>query len=333
MRGKTKVYLTVDVECKKYSKGYEGPILGKLKGNRKAYGLDYILETLDRYGLCATFFVEPFFSYKFGIGGLREVCDKILSHGQDLQLHLHPWFKSDHERSYDDFLNSYSYEDQVSLVGESKELLLKCGAKKITAFRAGHFAADNSTYRALNSCNIPISSNYNLNYLGRTCKIKNPDQPNTIFTAGNNIIEMPITCFKERNLLSAKGGGGLQKTFRHMQITALSHPEMAYLLMNSGAFNLQHIVILFHSFEFVNFSDQNTDTGKPNRINMARFEKLCRVLSEEEEAFDVEPIAEVLKEHGNTFLPGNGSIPEMPFRLTLAGKLEQFKKRLKMSTV
>lgn len=202
MSDRTNIFLTIDVECKRYANNLIGPVYGRIADSREAYGLDFILAVLKRYKLKATFFVEPFLSYRFGIFSLRRICEAILSAKQDIQLHMHPFFKADPNKNMEDKLYAYTFDEQVELINEAKKMLIEdCGVKEIHAFRAGSFTANNDTYEALKACNIEISSNYNLDYLRKSCRIDIPVEHNDIFRCEGGILEMPITCFNEFNLL------------------------------------------------------------------------------------------------------------------------------------
>ncbi|MDM8514653.1 hypothetical protein QUF76_00505 [Desulfobacterales bacterium HSG16] len=338
---KTRVYLTIDLECKKDSGNVDGPVEGRFDSCDKAYGLDFILETLERYSLVATFFTEPFFSYRFGKQALQSVCDRILSSGHDIELHLHPGFKSKNFDLSEDFMFSYDYEKQKAVISEGIEILLSCGASEPTAFRAGHFSADNKTPEALAACGIKVSSNYNLDYLKKTCKIdssrfggsgydseqNNYNQP---FFYENKVIEMPLTCFYERNILSPSGRFGLKRTSRHMQITALSHPETEWMIQNADNLELNDIVIIFHSFEFVHIKDDKNNIGKPIFINIRRFEQLCDYLVRNQSKIEVRTMKDAARNPGWFQDSKNASVPKMPFVRTVAGKMEQLNKRIQM---
>ncbi len=58
-------------------------------GNEK-YGFSWILSTLAKYGLKATFFVEPLVSLYAGPEYLAQIVSKINEYHQDIQMHLHP---------------------------------------------------------------------------------------------------------------------------------------------------------------------------------------------------------------------------------------------------
>ncbi|NQT23549.1 MAG: polysaccharide deacetylase family protein [Candidatus Omnitrophica bacterium] len=316
------IYLTIDLECKRNSLGVEGSVYGKLSGTGEAVGLVFILDILKKFDLKATFFVEPFFSYKFGLKVLREICGRILSGGHEIQLHMHPHFKSNKNKTFCDELYTYDCAEQTALIGEAKEILLKCGVPELSAFRAGSFAADNNTYDALKENGIMISSNYNLDFLNRTCKISLPLRVNDAFYYKRDLIEMPITCY-EYNC------PGFEVRYKHMQISAVSFSEMRHLLEKATDFDLKNIVILFHTFEFITFKDVAQNRGKVNRMNVDRFLKLCDFLSQNKKKFVVKKISEVNKDQVPALeLAKRETVPRMPLGLFTVGKFEQIKKRI-----
>ena len=68
--GSVNICLTVDVES--YTEDYEDHVYGK------GAGLHYIFETLEEYGVRATFFVESLGATRWGCEPLRREVDPIL---------------------------------------------------------------------------------------------------------------------------------------------------------------------------------------------------------------------------------------------------------------
>jgi len=325
MTTKTNIFITIDLECRRNSPDFTAAIYGRLRGQKHSFGLDFILSTFKRYRLAATFFVEPFFSYKFGKAAVEEICSRILVENHDIQLHLHPFFKSPPERALEDKLHSYPLEQQIDLIREGKEILHSCGVKEIKAFRAGAFAANNTTYEALAAVGIKISSNYNLDYLRKACRISLPGQFNDFFWVKDKILEMPVTCFREYDIKR------LKPSFKHLQITAMSYEQMKYIFANAPRFNLKNIVILLHTFEFIHFLDEKNGIGKINPINISRFIRLCEFLRDHHDQFNVQRISDV-DLNFKTPRAADDVVPRMPWLLSVQGKLEQMRKRFPQRT-
>lgn len=325
MKNKIDIYLTIDLECMRDCYDFEKAIYGTCGKETTQYGLNFILKLLRENDLVATFFVEPFFSYKFGKDVLKEICSKIQHCQQDIQLHLHPYFKSTGNIIFNDKLCDYCLDEQIALINEGKMILQDCCNSDISCFRAGQFAANNHTYLALKKCNISISSNYNLNYLSKTCKISNLGLLNEPVFLNNGILECPVTNFYEYNLVNLRR---LQP--KHLQIGAVSYRELNYMLDYSKRVAPKIMHILFHSHEFLFLKGRSASRIRPNKINIERFVKLCNFLRVNKDSFETKKLSHVTLNKGNIRSQRREStlIPAMPLHLTFLGKLEQLRKRL-----
>src|SRR5437763_16837389 len=96
---RTRVYVTVDVECAEErtiggrelpAQGYDVRMWGRFSNQKKDLGVGLIMDELEAHGMRATFFTEVFGSQHFGIDGLREVVQAMHRRGHDVQLHTHP---------------------------------------------------------------------------------------------------------------------------------------------------------------------------------------------------------------------------------------------------
>ena len=101
MTRKTKIIITVDVESS--IGGYfnnrnnchvpaERHIHCKINGKDQGIGL--IMDILDKNELKGVFFVETEARHYFGDDEMKEVVEFILKRGHDVQLHIHPGFRS-----------------------------------------------------------------------------------------------------------------------------------------------------------------------------------------------------------------------------------------------
>src|SRR5262249_35577838 len=61
-----------------------------LAADGQEFGLGFILETLNAFGVTATFFVEALNYCYFGDEPMASLAERILEAGHDVQLHLHP---------------------------------------------------------------------------------------------------------------------------------------------------------------------------------------------------------------------------------------------------
>jgi hypothetical protein len=291
---KTRVYITVDVECAEErmvggklqpAMGYDVRVWGRLANQREELGVDLIMRELEAAGLRGTFFVEPIGSLSFGEAGLSSVVGELHRRGHDVQLHLHPiqrdarWITEGLDPRPDD-IGAYSLIEQAHLLREGKQILARCGvpADSIRAFRAGNFGASNVTWEAMEVAGLTLSSNYNPCYFDRGCAMRSLRAGPGLFRSDVPAVwELPISC-----LIEPSGG------YRHLQITAVSLEEMEHCLLRSRELGIREVTIVTHSFELFFMDSPAERRGHKNLINLHRLRGLCRFLQERSDAFEVD---------------------------------------------
>jgi hypothetical protein len=330
----TRVFLTVDVECAEErltgaalqpARGYDVRMWGRLRNQSRLLGVPLIVDELAEAGLEATFFVEPFGSSFFGEEGLAEVCGFLRTHGHDVQLHAHPvqrcidWHTRNEPRLPDD-MAAYGTGMQVALLRQGLEILGRCGVPRptIQAFRAGNYGASNDTWRAMASVGLRVSSSFNLCYLEKSCRILWPTPANALFDTHTGVYELPITNF-------ADGRGH----FRHLQVSAVSFPEMRHALLEASRLGLPQVTVVTHPFEYFLIDSDAEATGRPNAINIERLHQLCRFLRERSDLFVVDTVGALAQRLGQgPSLPQRSAVPRGRRSLRYGRFAEQAYKRL-----
>jgi hypothetical protein len=333
---KTRVYFTVDVECAEEriigaalqpARGYDLRVWGRLRnqGHAMVLGLPLITKALAETGLEATFFVEPFGSSYFGEEGLIEICTFLRECGHDIQLHAHPtqrridWHTRNEPRLPDQ-MSAYPTGAQIAMLREGMSILQRCGVPRtnLLAFRAGGFAANNDTWRAMAAVGLRLSCNFNLDYLDKTCRILWPAPANALFDTGMGVHELPVTNFSD-------GRGH----FRHLQVSAVSFPEMRHALVEAARLGLPQVTVLTHPFEYFQIDSAAEGIGRPNSINIERLRQLCRFLGDHPELFAVETVGALAQRLGNgAALPAHTVVPRGRRSLRYGRFAEQAYKRL-----
>src|SRR5699024_8403875 len=117
------------------------------------YGLPFQLETLQRHGLQAVFFVEALSPIVTGMQPLQEIVDLVEKANQEVQLHIHTeWLAmSEHNplgQSTGQNMHAFSEQEQSAIIEIAKRNLEQCSTSPVTAFRAGNYGADNNTLKA-----------------------------------------------------------------------------------------------------------------------------------------------------------------------------------------
>src|SRR6516164_9015756 len=221
-----KVFLTVDTEVWPLLHDWREAGLSR-DINRDIYGatawgargISYQMDVLNEYGLKAVFFVEPLFAEVAGLEPLRAIVSEIQDKGHEVQLHLHPeWLEWMDESLLPGrtakYLKDFSEADQEFLLARGLQTLRACGAEQLCAFRAGDYAANFATLRALARNGLLYDTSHNTCYLGSCCALETSDlvlQPERM----EGIYEFPVSFFCD-----------WPGHYRHAQLTACSWPEM-----------------------------------------------------------------------------------------------------------
>jgi len=295
---RTRVYVTVDVECAEErlvrgkpqpALGYDLRMWGSFRNQREDLGIPLLVRELDAQGFKGTFYVEPFGSAHFGIEGLAGVVSWLGDRGHDVQLHAHPIqrnaaYRSRGDRPQPDDIGAYTLAQQVELLEQGKALLVRAGARAedVLSFRAGNFGAANETWTAMRRAGLVLSSNYNPCYFGKNCKMRTPAaRPGLFASPEPGVWELPITCFAERGPL-ARG------RMRHLQIAAVSAAETIHCLRECRSLGISEVTIVTHSFELYFIDSPGARTGRPNSVNLERLRAVLAYLRLHDDEFEVD---------------------------------------------
>lgn len=275
MHHKMNVHLSFDIEVwcggwkdldGRFPASFERYVYGRSpKGD---YALPKTLEILARNNLQGVFFVEPLFAARFGVDKLAVIVHLIRAGGHDIQLHLHPEWSDElrplpfpganRKRQH---LSFYTLEEQIALIKLGLALMAQVGCTNISAFRAGSFASNADTYRALRACGIGIDSSLN-----EVMPDSGPDLRGRLDFTRPQLFEgvriLPMTIFRD--------GFGRP---RPAQIGACSFAEMREAMEAAYACGTENFVILSHNFEML-----RQDSSVPDTIVVRRFEALCAYL-------------------------------------------------------
>jgi peptidoglycan/xylan/chitin deacetylase (PgdA/CDA1 family) len=243
---------------------------------RGDYALPATLDILAEHGLTGVFFVEPLFAARFGQAALEEIVGLIRGRAQEVQLHLHSEWADEAsppllpgvtgKRQY---LARCTLAEQERLIGIGRDLLVAAGAQAPTAFRAGNYALNRDTLRALSRLGIPLDSSYNPAAAIDT-GLATEGNPLLQPVPLEGVIEYPVSVFHD--------GRGL----RHLQVTACSFDEFRYVLDHAATEGWQGVVIVSHNFELL-----NPAKTRPDPVVVRRFRRLCSYLARHDERFRV----------------------------------------------
>lgn len=279
-----KIYLTFDVEVwcgswadidSRFESSFERYVYGR--SSKGAYALPKTLEILERHGLKGVFFVEPLFAARFGVKHLTTIVDLIKAGGHDIQLHLHPEWTDEirpllfagatEKRQH---LSYYSFSEQLTLLTLGCDLMNQAGCSNMEAFRAGSFACNRDTYRALRQLGIKKDSSLHalLDYSGADLR-QDVDFFHPVVL--DEVTVLPMTVFRD-------GLGRL----RPAQVGACSFSELQGAIRSAAHNGTEHFIVLSHNFEML-----KQGRSEPDALVVARFERLCAFLAEERGRVDV----------------------------------------------
>lgn len=301
---KTKVVITVDTEpsiagafASSNKPCIHEPIWGEVGGKSQALG--FMLETLNRFQLCATFFVETVHLAYFPGEIMGEYVRQIRNAEQDIQLHLHPcWLSFERgwkigDEPFTDHCNELTHEQLVSLIESGRGRICDWTGAAPCSLRTGNFSVSASVYRAMKASGLFISSNICIG-VAPPVEASFDQWGEASNLAGGihhleGIVELPVTCFKDNGPV---GRGQL----RPMQITACSFKEQCTQLAALHQAGASVAVIVTHPFEFLQWSGAAYSKLRANRLVQQRFERLCAFFADNTDRFEVVPISSLVDE-------------------------------------
>jgi hypothetical protein len=300
----SRVLLTVDTEL---SWGHHARGAGWEENLARSFdpagvGVTYQLRLLREHGLKACFFVDPMPALIYGIEPIRRMVEPILAAGQEVQLHIHPVWRSIRkgEKQGSGFeLNDFGAAEQLDLIRQAGDLLVEAGAPAPIAFRAGGYAANADTLAALRSLGIAYDSSHNGSHHPVPSSL--PLDRELISPVDcKGVIEVPV------GQIEAAPG-----KLRHLQLCAVSAQELRAALDHALVNDHQLTTIVSHSFELA-----TRDGLRPNRALCRRFEMLCAYLRDNSARLPTAFFADLAG------IPlGRPASPLPPRRLRTAGRM------------
>ena len=263
------LFITIDVEAGSYE-GKPNKLSDRIYGyiDGEYWGIPKIMELCKKYNAGATFFVDVYEYKHYGAEAFKKIVGQIKENGFDVQLHAHPRWYYGNEK---DKMWQYSLEQQVEVIKEGKQLLYDWTGINPVAFRAGGYAADENTLKALEANSIPIDSSMAygmpLNKLGLLVPSLSINKPTEV----GKVKEMPVTVFEELSF-------GKYKRMRLFDIEADTLRELKYVVEQAKDHHLPILVLMIHSHSFVKWNaDRTRHWGDPEELR--RFEEFLQYVS------------------------------------------------------
>jgi peptidoglycan/xylan/chitin deacetylase (PgdA/CDA1 family) len=229
------VLITVDTES--YAQGDpDAQIWGRARDGQE-YGIRRIMDTLERHGARATFYVNVYESGRHGEEALREVVRAIHARGHDVQLHTHP-----RDLYGIDKLTRADVPRQREILAWGKAFIERVTGQPVVAHRAGAFAANLNTITALHEVGIPVDASLSSAWwechLAR--EVASPNRPFVL----NGVLELPATVYVQARI-------GTLRFVRMLDIQASSLLELKRVVRQAREQGVSAINVLVHSHSFI----------------------------------------------------------------------------------
>lgn len=248
--------------------------------NGKDAGLGHILDTLDNYGLRATFFVEVLQTAWFGDSEMADIAQRIAARGHELQLHLHPvWLQFENPNwkrlNKPGKLSSLEHDSLIVLpesraleiIEQGKAVFARWGLPAPTAVRTGNLFVERWLYQIFARSGLMISSSIGSSLYSPRDSDMNLFAAPRIF---DSVLELPVTSY-----LGA--GPSLRQQKRLATVVGMGVWEQRALLNAARRNGVPCIVVLSHVSEFCSVDDEGH--AHPNRLSARKFDRLCRTVS------------------------------------------------------
>ena len=154
---------------------------------RTLRGSYWIAEQLKSYGFPGLFFLDVYGSDKYGEAHYKELCQRLLSGGHDVQLHTHPHQMYDPKRRN---MHQYSLSEQTDIIRDGMTLLKAWTGKSPIGHRAGSYGANEDTLKALEVNGIMLDSSFF--HKKRNCQLSF-SHPESLRLKAHGLWEIPVT--------------------------------------------------------------------------------------------------------------------------------------------
>lgn len=240
----TRFIFSIDVETR--SRGNPAvDIFGQVPGHAEAFGIELIMDVLEKHQARGTFFFNAYEVGKHGEADIARAARLIHSRGHDLELHTHP------QPMYPFYGISHApLDDQAAILAKGMALIEGWTGKKVVAHRAGAFSANKDTLQAAALAGLLADSSLSPGSRVDVPLVRQVGVSNGL-SCIDGILEIPLTSFEQVRV-------GRWCSRRALDIEGCSLSEIKYVARWAARHGLPTLCILMHSFSLSRY-------GRPNR--------------------------------------------------------------------
>lgn len=268
----TKALVTIDTEVGETARftddGFKKFVLGHV--DRECFGVPEIRQILEQHDALGEFFVDVYEADYYEEKKYREMCQRLVEAGHGVQLHTHPGFQYDSDRTN---MYEYSLSEQRDILMDGIEYIQRWVDQSPVAHRAGMYGANNDTLTALSDTIIPIDSSY---FHGESnCRLSVETVNDPIWTHG--IYEIPVT--SDQRFVRLWGIPVPKRRPIKLDVNWLSSDEMsAYLSKFVGT--VPYVIIFLHSSSFVTRTDNGQSVSGVDQTAINSFRTALEFIEE-----------------------------------------------------
>lgn len=240
-----KLYLTLTIDAE----DSVGNVPNKFECNFSdgtSCGVDYIMDTLESYGMRGIFFVnvyeEGLYSGKYE-GYMANLLQRIHKRGHEVGLHAHPSTVS--LECYNTQISRYDLPQQTEIIEWGCDYIEQATGVRPISFRGGAYSCNEDTFQALQDCGILYDSTYYYGNSGN--KFQTYESLNQACKIGD-LTEFPI-------IQAIRSNDKLSK----LDFNSMSAEDIIAVLeqmKEREGFNTA--TIMFHSFSFIDQIPQDS---------------------------------------------------------------------------
>jgi len=237
--------------------------MGELPGCRGKFGIELMMDLLERQQARGTFFLNVYEVAKHGDEVMTRAARLIHSRGHDLELHTHPLPMF---QFYG--MSKAPFDEQVAILERGMSLIEGWTGKRVIGHRAGAFSANVDTVRAAEAAGMVADCSLSPGSRVSVPLVSEIGASNLARRVGK-IWEIPVTYYDQLRV-------GRWCSRRILDIEGCSLPEIKHVVRQAIQQGLPTVSILMHSFSL-------SRHGRPNRRVVRRFSALLAWLREQED--------------------------------------------------
>lgn len=234
------------------------------------YTVRMINKIFQRFNIKGVFFVSLYEHCKIGNDVIKNLISFLKKRKYDIAIHTHPLWCDKKQREH---MWQYSLNEQIQIIEEGKKLIKDWTGECPVAHRAGAYAINKDTLKALHINEIPIDSS--MFYGHPNCKVV--WSKNKVIEK-NGVIEIPVTGFY-RELYFKIGFKRIRikRKFIKTDIDWAILDELKFFVEEAKKHNVKIMNLFMHSYSLLKW-DKNFTNIQLDYENIQKLENFIKFI-------------------------------------------------------